>query len=509
MYIYLTKYLYVYPTIYIIIYLYFQGEDIGLVGEDLIFGSQLITEQSQGCGFPGDRIRIPQSFLENLNLTQGRWGNPGKLFLKEWSKYRYGVFDDSGFPGDVLYPAHVSYLDRIYPSGSSNAMLRGSWFYTNSSENCDPRYNECYFSPEPGRNDQVTCSISFLPFLPSVKDWCEPEQISTPIGPTKHNVLCNGKSVHQVINSHPDFKTSRTGKVELGETKYNIIRQPPPQYVVVLETSASMAGVWKWVRKALQNLIRFELPDNSRVAIVTFNKEARVEQNLSILTSEQVRIRVADAIPDSPNKLSRFEDRCVSCGVQIAMDQVLRTREAGGHIIIISQGDVRTLSSSDETIISGYENKHNVRISSVLIPISGVPVPFYQNIAEISDGRFQTISENKVGIYALSDLILSLRRIVSVDGQVPENVLVDKLSKPGGTVLTQGEFLLDSTLGRETRFGVFVEDDEDHKIKSIKLTDDTGRIYGPYTKMSSDYDIINFKTINFKVGDQHPFQEVI
>ena len=59
-----------------------------------------------------------------------------------------------------------------------------------------------------------------------------------------------------------------------------------------------------------------------------------------------------------------------------------------------------------------------------------------------------------------------------------------------------------------SRFGVIVEDDEEHKIRSILVTSDQGRTYGPYTQMSSDYDVVNLKTINFRVGEQLPFTEV-
>ena len=43
------------------------------------------------------------------------------------------------------------------------------------------------------------------------------------------------------------------------------------------------------------------------------------------------------------------------------MDQVLKGREAGGHLIIVSQGDSRTLSNTDETIIREYENYYSIR----------------------------------------------------------------------------------------------------------------------------------------------------
>ena len=71
-----------------------------------------------------------------------------------------------------------------------------------------------------------------------------------------------------------------------------------------------------------------------------------------------------------------------------------------------------------------------------------------------------------------------------------------------------GSFTVDASLGRQTEFGVYVEDDEDHQIKSVEFTDADGTTYGPFTKMSSTYDVVNFKTINFNVGEEPPFDDV-
>ena len=38
--------------------------------------------------------------------------------------------------------------------------------------------------------------------------------------------------------------------------------------------------------------------------------------------------------------------------------------------------------------------------------------------------------------------------------------------------------------------------------------DAESNVYGPFPKMSSTYDVVNFKTINFKVGDEPPFDAV-
>ena len=72
----------------------------------------------------------------------------------------------------------------------------------------------------------------------------------------------------------------------------------------------------------------------------------------------------------------------------------------------------------------------------------------------------------------------------------------------------QGQFVVDSFLGVDTTWGVLVRDDENHHIKSVTFTDHKGSTYGPFTKMSSMFDDINLKTINFPVGMRPPFDTV-
>ena len=52
----------------------------------------------------------------------------------------------------------------------------------------------------------------------------------------------------------------------------------------------------------------------------------------------------------------------------------------------------------------------------------------------------------------------------------------------GTTGVSSGNFLIDSTLGRDTQFGIYVEDEEDHLIKSVRFTDSKGRNYGPFLR---------------------------
>lgn len=56
------------------------------------------TQQTGGCGEPGNQIFLNYDTLENYSNSLGR------TIVKEWAKYRYGVFDEIGYHNDPVYP---------------------------------------------------------------------------------------------------------------------------------------------------------------------------------------------------------------------------------------------------------------------------------------------------------------------------------------------------------------------------------------------------------------------
>lgn len=98
----------------------------------------LWTQQSRDCGHMGDYISAgPQFFFANANGTSDMWIK-GRRFLREFAKYRYGVYDlneakennDGIFP-DFFCPVHTTAnaTGRSIPSPSGCDQSAGS-------ENC-------------------------------------------------------------------------------------------------------------------------------------------------------------------------------------------------------------------------------------------------------------------------------------------------------------------------------------------------------------------------------------
>jgi hypothetical protein len=103
-------------------------------------------------------INSPIQFLDfnNTNVSE-----KGSILLKEWAKYRYGVFEENGFPGDLLYP-------EMYSEG--NATLNSTGCIENGTIFCP-----------------LTSSYNKNAL-------------------TKQNILCNTQSAMEIIMDSTDFK---------------------------------------------------------------------------------------------------------------------------------------------------------------------------------------------------------------------------------------------------------------------------------------------------------------
>ena len=460
------------------------------------------TQHSQGCGQAGEVITIPETFLSDWNSTLAAVTSPAKVFVKEWAKLRYGVFDEHGYSGDKLYPNYYKVQGQFLHSGTSDSGIKGIWVTEDGAAECeDPASGLCVFSPQ-GENDLVTCSLGNIPQLASVSRWCGRNEVKRPSPPTKHNILCGSKTAAEIISKHRDFadRAGETGgeKLQLSLVPtFRIVREPTPRYVLMIETSAEMVSIWKWVRKAVQNFVRYQLAAQSSVAIVTFNTAAQVESRLVTLHTDTDRARVADTVPDSANKLGRTSTACISCAVTTAAGTLFNGNTAGAHLVVVSSGGW-----------TGDRLQGDIMDSLKMSVISVSESDAFKSMAERSGGLYRSVREDSdMGLY--TEMIGYLGEVLGSDpGHVSSSypVMVHKQHVESGDVSsTFGTFTVDSDLGRDTEFGIYVEDDEDHQIKSVTFSDSKSNIYGPFTSMSSFYDSVNLKTINFNVGETPPF----
>ena len=111
-----------------------------------------------------------------------------------------------------------------------------------------------------------------------------------------------------VILSHPDLSETLAGTLASASLRstppkavdVRVVRRPRTKWVLVLESSSSMMhdNLWKWLSKAAHKFIRYDLAADSRLGLVTFDNASSVLYGLTELTSETVRARLADSVPD-------------------------------------------------------------------------------------------------------------------------------------------------------------------------------------------------------------------
>ena len=120
------------------------------------------------------------------------------------------------------------------------------------------------------------------------------------------------------------------------------------RHVIVLETSASMVEDWGSISKAVKELVRYQLPDSSLIALVTFSNKSRIEAPLTRVGGN--RHYLADSVPDK-YRLAELHHSCVLCGLNSALD-ALGSNKEGGNVILATRGGRNSLNEAEQKTVT-------------------------------------------------------------------------------------------------------------------------------------------------------------
>ena len=274
-----------------------------------------------------------------------------------------------------MYPDHFLHRNKIRPTGVSDGEVAGQWRPVSEHEVatsvCDKGVETCTFVPDLDGNPDITCSLGNLPSLPGVTRYCPAPD---PLPPTKHNGLCHGVSVQEIILSSEDLKLVNSNRRQSGITPTSptsfvpeivTVQERPPRYVFLLETSASMLDDddWKWINRALQKLLRYDLPGGLEVGLVTYSHVARLEFALTELPARGeetgLRAHLADILPDQYRLLGAGGGRpCLLCGVTRALE-LLGPDKEGGVLVLLTRGG--KVSAGERAKLLEYAEYYQIR----------------------------------------------------------------------------------------------------------------------------------------------------
>ena len=184
-------------------------------------------------------------------------------------------------------------------------------------------------------------------------------------GPTKQRVMCGGRGAWELIRDHPDMEArGRRAETSRAPPRLDLVLSPPPTTVLVMEITASMTENqdWKHINKAAHNLIKYDLPDTARLAVVSFANTSRVEAGVTQLRGS--RGHLADIVPDKFRlDTGGGEARCVACGVSTAVTEVLGEGRAGAHLILVTRAGPDTLSPTEMATLREYVEYYQVTMT--------------------------------------------------------------------------------------------------------------------------------------------------
>ena len=297
----------------------------------------------------------------------------GQVLLKEWCKYRYGIFPENGFPGDKHYP-------EAYQEGNKTLANRG-----------------CV-------QQDVLCPLG---------------QVYNRVAPTKQNLLCNEQSGIETVLNHQDFQTtwesvyaavpnnkneddqpvldllSQFTNVSYNETTttsttteklptnlvypvsaknfrvptFQYVVPKSSRYVIVLERTSIMNINQRWtnIKRALYRFIQY-LPTGSELSIISYGTEATVNLPPTVVTEankEGLHGRI-------PRKVILEDTACTYCALNTSLKslQNYMGQLESGTIILISGASNKPIFMDK---IMDQVKQVPLRVFPILYPSTGAP----------------------------------------------------------------------------------------------------------------------------------------
>lgn len=389
----------------------------------------------------------------------------GQVLLKEWCKYRYGIFPENGFPGDKHYP-------EAYQEGNKTLANRG-----------------CV-------QQDVLCPLG---------------QVYNRVAPTKQNLLCNEQSGIETVLNHADFQTTwesvyaavpkeedepvldllsqftnlsnetTTTSTTTEKLPTNLVypvsaknfRVPTFQYVVpkssryviVLERTSIMNINQRWtnIKRALYRFIQY-LPTGSELSIISYGTEATVNLPPTVVTEankEGLHGRI-------PRKVILEDTACTYCALNTSLKslQNYMGQLESGTIILISGASNKPIFMDK---IMDQVQQVPLRVFPILYPSTGAP----ELLQLAKFGKAYSIPEGEepysgvTPLNYLSEVLLDILHIAE-DMQIQKVHETKHLSYEFAGTFTMEQDILH-------KMHVTLSLDDENKVEFFEVTNPSGK----------------------------------
>lgn len=203
----------------------------------------MYTVKITPCGFPGRYMRATDNYLKRHNHPDvvKKRGPFDKVFVREFAKLRWGVFDEtplktSGKDAEFYVDPDMPPAESLTPIKCSQG-VKGDVRYIvdyagfKIGDKCvSPQHKyhgKCRFYPKSHEDDgNWLGSLMYRTSVPSINTFCRdaesPSLRHLRHAPTIHNLKCGKRSIWDVAKNSDDLK-NRTNSVELKEIEAELV----------------------------------------------------------------------------------------------------------------------------------------------------------------------------------------------------------------------------------------------------------------------------------------------
>lgn len=430
--------------------------------QDSAFGNFPYAQQHGSCGTPGSRIVVPSAFLTEKDTFP-----KGTALAREWLKYRYGVFDENGYPGDELYPLYYSIPgsdpnDVIVANCTNTPVVYN--FIDADGNNCTPSTGngnpfECIVKPLDESLENVTSSLMYFHAeIPQMQHVCgkDPEHKHSSRSRNKHNSLCRGKSVWEVLETFSEFRDSNSSVAETESEESNSIQfkyalEPKPRVVIAWENTLNMKTQGDTVLKAIRKYM-YDLPTGSKYAVFPFTASIQEkEYPLNELNNWPVDWKSIQVRSDyiSPT------EGCVNCAIKKALEILSsdisnENQKPAGTAVVVASSNF----DKDDTLLQ--ELRDSPFCLMLLVFRKDEISEAYRNYADASHcGTLVELSQDGNKKEVFEKLFKAMESILpeTVDDKITETIATENIQ--GGSAFS---FPVDAEMMEKVTFWILREE---------------------------------------------------
>ncbi|XP_077994547.1 calcium-activated chloride channel regulator 1-like [Glandiceps talaboti] len=407
------------------------------------------------CGGQGLFMHLTPEYFLDHSVTKV-YGPEGQVIVHEWGHLRYGVYDEYPMPGKGVPEYYLSATTNQAEATRCSTAVTGTWDpICNVDANGQPTNvgegSGCYFDEDENTNGAYTGSLMYKQFLLGMMYYCDDAQTAeagnthNTEAPTKQNVVCENKSVWEVMREGEDFaNNANPPNQQIASTvpEFRIVRVMPKRTVLVLDVSGSMDSNNRIQILGQAVLNYLQIVDNGEfVAMVTFSSTATILSSL-VEISDTSRAELIDLIPTTASGSTSIGAGILK-GIEILEEN--GANPAGGVLVVVTDGEENTAPYISDTSTE-VQNK-NVKCVSVGVGVDSSSI--MDELAMLTGGAVYFHSEEAGN---------GLNEAFTAISQKDKSIEHQDLSLYSGEVAVVAsssktvQVVIDSSIGKETRF---------------------------------------------------------